>query len=104
LSGLEDDVRYVQMDATIQPGNSGGPLFNAGGQVVGIVTATINQRTVMAAAGTVAQNVNYALKMDYVMPLLPPEARPPAASPAAAHGFEESAARAEPSVFRITAE
>jgi S1-C subfamily serine protease len=104
LSGLEDDVRYVQMDATIQPGNSGGPLLNAAGQVVGIVTATINQRTVMAAAGTVAQNVNYALKMDYALPLLPPEARPTGAPPAPAHGFEETAARAEPSVYRITAE
>ncbi len=104
LSGLEDDVRYVQMDATIQPGNSGGPLLNSSGQVVGIVTATINQRTVMAAAGTVAQNVNYALKMDYVLPLLPPEARPTGAPPTAARGFEETAARAEPSVYRITAE
>ena len=104
LSGLEDDVRYVQMDATIQPGNSGGPLLNASGQVVGIVTATINQRTVMAAAGTVAQNVNYALKMDYALPLLPADARPTGAAPAPAHGFEETAARAEPSVYRITAE
>ena len=104
LSGLQDDVRYVQMDVTIQPGNSGGPLLSADGRVVGIVTATINQRTVMAAAGTVAQNVNYALKADYVLPLLPPDARSAASAPPAAGGFEETASLAEHSVFRVTAE
>lgn len=104
LSGLEDDVRHVQVDVPIQPGNSGGPLLNARGDVVGIMTATINQRTVMASAGTVAQNVNYGLKIDYVLPLLPPEARPAGPPPAAADGFEATAARAEPSVYRITAQ
>ncbi len=104
LSGLEDDVRHVQVDVPIQPGNSGGPLLNARGEVVGIMTATINQRTVMASAGTVAQNVNYGLKIDYVLPLLPADARPTGPAPAPADGFEATAARAEPSVYRITAE
>jgi S1-C subfamily serine protease len=104
LSGLQDDIRYVQVDVTIQPGNSGGPLLSADGNVVGIVTATINQQSVMQNAGTVAQNVNYALKVDYAVPLLPPDARPAAVPPAAASSFQETAARAETSVFRITAE
>lgn len=104
LSGLEDDVRYLQVDTPIQPGNSGGPLLNAAGEVVGIVTATINQRTVIASAGTVAQNVNYALKTDYILPLIPAEARPMQAVEVSTAGFEETAARAEPSVYRITAE
>lgn len=104
LSGLEDDLRYLQIDVPTQPGNSGGPLLNARGEVVGIMTATINQRRVMADAGTVAQNVNYALKIDYVLPMLPAEARSATVPPVAATGFEQTVTRSEGSVYRINAE
>lgn len=104
LSGLEDDIRYLQIDVPTQPGNSGGPLLNQQGQVIGIVSATINQRVVINRADTIAQNVNYALKIDYALPMLPAEARPAAINRPAVHNFEETARVAEPSVFRITAE
>jgi hypothetical protein len=94
----------MQMDVPTQPGNSGGPLLNQQGQVIGIVTATINQRTVINRAATIAQNVNYALKIDYALPMLPPEARPTSISRAPVSNFEDTARVAEPSVFRISAE
>lgn len=38
LSGVGGDIRYAQIDTPIQPGNSGGPLLNAKGEAIGVVT------------------------------------------------------------------
>ena len=60
----------VQIDVPIQPGNSGGPLFNQRGEVVGVVTATLDPRQTITTAGYIPQNVNYALKAEVVYAML----------------------------------
>lgn len=80
LSGIRDDARYLQVDLPIQPGNSGGPLINAKGEVIGIVSASLRHQKGRAAP----QNVNYALKVDYMHPLLqmlPSPVKPSAGKP-----------------------
>jgi S1-C subfamily serine protease len=62
-TGLRDDVRFIQITTPIQPGNSGGPLFNKDGNVVGLTTSKLNER----AVGTSIQNVNYAIKATYLI-------------------------------------
>ncbi|MDE2283081.1 MAG: trypsin-like peptidase domain-containing protein [Hyphomicrobiales bacterium] len=62
LAGLGDDSRYLQISAPIQPGNSGGPLLDASGHLVGIVTAKLNAVRVARFTGDIPQNVNFALK------------------------------------------
>lgn len=70
LSGIQSDVRFVQVDVPIQPGNSGGPLLNSRGEVIGIVTSTLSQIVTLRASGALPQNVNYAVKVDYLTPAL----------------------------------
>jgi trypsin-like peptidase len=64
LAGLNDDSRYLQISAPVQPGNSGGPLLDTSGHLVGIVTAKLNAVRVARFTGDVPQNVNFAIKAD----------------------------------------
>ncbi|MGD0026121.1 MAG: tetratricopeptide repeat-containing serine protease family protein [Xanthobacteraceae bacterium] len=64
LSGIADDSRYLQISAPVQPGNSGGPLLDASGHLVGIVTAKLNAVRVARFTGDIPQNVNFALKAE----------------------------------------
>jgi S1-C subfamily serine protease len=81
LSGMGGETSYLQITVPIQPGNSGGPLVNAQGQIVGIVSASIDDLPFLMATGAVAQNINYAVKADYARPLFEqPPPRPAAAS------------------------
>jgi peptidoglycan hydrolase-like protein with peptidoglycan-binding domain/uncharacterized protein YecT (DUF1311 family) len=62
LAGLNDDSRFLQLSAPVQPGNSGGPLVDLSGNVVGIVSGRINDLAVAEATGTLPQNINFAIK------------------------------------------
>ncbi len=64
--GMGDDPRLLQISAPIQPGNSGGPLFDDSGNLVGIVVATLTG----TSPQNVPQNVNFAVKSDYLVSLL----------------------------------
>ena len=56
-SGFENDPRYYQFSAEIQPGNSGGPLFDSEGNVVGIVSSKHSKAT----------NAGYALESKFLI-------------------------------------
>lgn len=62
LAGIGDDARFFQISAPVQPGNSGGPLLDESGNVIGIVNARINDISVANATGTIPQNVNFSIK------------------------------------------
>ena len=55
-TGFQGDVSLYQISAPVQPGNSGGPLFDHNGNLIGIVSAK--------HAG--AENVGYAIKASYL--------------------------------------
>jgi S1-C subfamily serine protease len=62
LAGLSNDSRFLQISAPIQPGNSGGPLLDRAGNVVGIVVAKLNTIGIASVTGDIPQNVNFAIK------------------------------------------
>ena len=59
-TGFQGDVSLYQISAPIQPGNSGGPLFDSKGNVIGIVSAKHRG----------AENVGYAIKASYLRNLM----------------------------------
>jgi len=69
LTGIENNVSMMQISVPIQPGNSGGPLFNEKGDVIGITTSTLNPFYTAKYGNSIPQNVNYAVKADYLKPI-----------------------------------
>ncbi len=70
LSGLRDDTRLLQITAPVQPGNSGAPLIDQSGNVIGVVVAKLDAIAVARSTGDIPQNVNFAIKAGVVRAFL----------------------------------
>ncbi|GJL80020.1 MAG: hypothetical protein NPINA01_30090 [Nitrospinaceae bacterium] len=65
--GLKDDPNQVQISTEVQPGNSGGPLFDDNGVVLGIIQQTLAPSKVFNQSGGLPQNVNFAIRSKVVL-------------------------------------
>ena len=64
LSGIGGDRNFIQTTTPIQSGNSGGPLMNEQGQVVGVIQSKIGSDSLVSTTDEQTQNVNYAVKIE----------------------------------------
>ena len=62
LRGLRDNPDQFQISAEVQPGNSGGPLLDMHGHVVGVIVSKLNAQRLAQHTGDIAQNVNFAVQ------------------------------------------
>jgi len=70
IAGLRNDFRFLQITAPVQLGNSGGPLLDENGKVIGIVVAKLNATLIQKYTGDIPQNVNFAIKSSIAKLLL----------------------------------
>jgi len=61
MEGLEDATR-MQISAPVQPGNSGGPIVDRFGRVVGIVVARLSYEYTKERSGAEPQNINFGIR------------------------------------------
>ena len=66
MSGIDDRASQMQISAPLQSGNSGGPLLDYSGIVVGVVVSKLSAVKVAAVTGDIPQNVNFAIKRSVV--------------------------------------
>jgi S1-C subfamily serine protease len=62
FSGIRNENNWFQISVPIQGGNSGGPLVNENGEVIGVIVASLNEEKFYSKTGSMPQNVNYAIK------------------------------------------
>ncbi len=95
MSGSNNDTSAFQMSATVQPGSSGGPIFDRSGLLVGIVRARL-----LSTNAANAQNVNFGINLATVQGFLDAHSvdyallTPPASAPAAVGDMVATAQKA----------
>jgi S1-C subfamily serine protease len=68
--GLGDDTGQFQIDAAVQPGNSGGPIYDGNGNIVGVVVSQLNKMKFAKEIGSMPENVNFGIKASTVRQFL----------------------------------
>ncbi len=69
-AGIGGDVRNFSLSAPVQPGNSGGPVLDASGTVIGTVVAKLDAMKTLEVAGSLPENINFAVQGNLMATLM----------------------------------
>jgi len=101
LSGLGNNISQIQIDAAIQPGNSGGPVVNMNGQVVGIASAGLSKLYMAQEANYIPENVNFAVASQTVTAFLKAHKVKVTSGPTKIYSAKELAKIGEPATIQL---
>jgi S1-C subfamily serine protease len=102
LAGPGGDASRFQMNAAVQPGNSGGPAVDDAGQLLGVAVGRLNDIAVLRATGSLPQGINFAIRASEVERFLAAQGVAPARGrTGAGTGARAVSAAVAPAVFQI---
>lgn len=81
LTGIGGDRGRFQISAAVQPGNSGGPVIDLSGNVIGVVVSRLREGAMLERTGALPQNVNFAISLGTLQAFLDAEGVDYKASP-----------------------
>ena len=64
LVGIGNNTSEIQIDAAIQPGNSGGPIIDNRGNIVGVTVSSLNKEYFLESYGSIPENTNFGVKAE----------------------------------------
>ena len=70
LVGINNDTSEIQIDAALQPGNSGGPIVDKEGNLLGIATYILNKEYFIKKYGSIPENSNFGIKTSSLINLI----------------------------------
>jgi S1-C subfamily serine protease len=70
LTGIGNNFSNIQIDAALQPGNSGGPILDDKGNVVGVAVARLDKVKTLKKLGSLPENTNFGIKTSVVRSIL----------------------------------
>lgn len=101
LCGIGNDSSVFQFTAPIASGNSGGPIFDLCGHILGLVCSSLNVERIRAAGGS-AENINFGIKGAIVRSFLDAfGVEPQLAGPSSPIGRAEMVRQARTTIYRI---